>query len=94
MAAPEGRAASRQDENPVPLTLLNERMVLYMDYDVIMNAITTVGFPIVVCAALFWYINKQNENHKQETEALRKTVEENTTIIHEVKELIKLIAGK
>lgn len=65
-----------------------------MDYELIINAITTVGFPIVVCAALFWYINKQNENHKQETEALRKTVEENTTIIHEVKELIKLIAGK
>ena len=65
-----------------------------MDYELIINAITTVGFPIVVCAALFWYINKQNENHKQETEALRKTVEENTTIIHEVKELIKLLAGK
>lgn len=93
MAAPEGRAASRQDETPVPLTLQRKK-VLIMDYDVIMNAITTVGFPIVVCAALFWYINKQNENHKSETEALRKTVEENTTIIHEVKELIKLLAGK
>ena len=94
MAAPEGRAASRQDETPVPLTPPKRKKANKMDYDVIMNAITTVGFPIVVCAALFWYINKQNENHKSETEALRKTVEENTTIIHEVKELIKLLAGK
>lgn len=65
-----------------------------MDPDIIMNAISTLGFPIVVCAALFWYINKQNENHKDEITALRSTIEENTNIIHEVKELIKLIAGK
>lgn len=65
-----------------------------MDPNIIMNAISTLGFPIVVCAALFWYINKQNENHKEEITALRSTIEENTNIIHEVKELIKLIAGK
>lgn len=65
-----------------------------MDPDIIINAISTLGFPIVVCAALFWYINKQNENHKEEITALRSTIEENTNIIHEVKELIKLIAGK
>lgn len=65
-----------------------------MDPDIIMNAISTLGFPIVVCAALFWYINKQNENHKEEITALRSTIEENTNIIHEVKELIKLLAGK
>ena len=65
-----------------------------MEPDIIMNAISTLGFPIVVCAALFWYINKQNENNKEEITALRSTIEENTNIIHEVKELIKLIAGK
>lgn len=65
-----------------------------MDYDLIISAISTLGFPIVVCAALFWYINKQNENHKEEINALRGTIEENTNIIHEVKELIKIIAGK
>lgn len=65
-----------------------------MDYDVIINAITTVGFPIVVCAALFWYIYKKDEQHQKEVEALRQTVSENTTIIHEVKELIKILAGK
>lgn len=29
-----------------------------MDAQAIMNAIATVGFPIVACAALFWMINK------------------------------------
>lgn len=65
-----------------------------MDYDIIMQAITTVGFPIVVCAVLFWYIYKKDEQHQKEVEALRQTITENTNIIHEVKELIKLIAGK
>ena len=65
-----------------------------MDVELIMNAITTLGFPIVVCAALFWYINKQNENHKEEINALRTTITDNTTILHELKELIKAIASK
>ena len=63
-----------------------------MDYDLIISAISTLGFPIVVCAALFWYINKQNENHKEEINALRDTIGENTNILHELKELIKVIA--
>ena len=65
-----------------------------MDYELIMNAITTVGFPIVVCFALFWYVNKQNENHKEEINAMRETVEENTNVLRELKELIKIMAGK
>lgn len=75
--------------NPGPLNWRFE-----MDFDIIINAISTLGFPIVVCAALFWYINKQNENHKEEINALRSTITENTNILHELKELIKAIASK
>ena len=65
-----------------------------MDYELIVNAVSMLGFPIVCCAALFWYINKQNENHKDEINALRDTITENTNILHELKELIKAIASK
>ena len=64
-----------------------------MDYDILINAISTIGFPIVVACALFWYINKQNEDHKEEITALRGTISENTNILHELKELIKVIAN-
>ena len=67
---------------------------IVMDYDIIISAISTLGFPIVVSAALFWYVNKQQENHKEEITALRDTIQENTTILHELKELIKVIAEK
>lgn len=64
-----------------------------MDPGIIENLISTLGFPIVVACALFWYINKQNEDHKEEITALRGTISENTNILHELKELIKVIAN-
>ena len=65
-----------------------------MDYNAIMQFIQTLGFPIVVCCALFWYVNKQNENHKDEIDSLRETIQDNTTLLHEVKELISALIGK
>lgn len=63
-----------------------------MDIQMVMNMISTLGFPIVVAVALFWYINKQNENHKEEINGLRETIQDNTNILHELKELIKVLA--
>jgi large-conductance mechanosensitive channel len=77
---------------PEKLTPARYSRRLAMDYDILINAISTIGFPIVVACALFWYINKQNENHKEEINALRDTIGENTNILHELKELIKVIA--
>lgn len=62
-----------------------------MDYDLITNFITTLGFPIVVCCALFWYINKMSESHKEEINSLRETITDNSTLLHEVKELISAL---
>lgn len=57
------------------------------------SVISNLGFPIAVACALFWYVNKQGENHKEEINALRETISENTTILHELKELIKSISS-
>lgn len=65
-----------------------------MDPQVLMQAVTTLGFPIVACIALFWYVNKQNENHKEEISALRETLQDNTNILHELKELISALVKK
>lgn len=62
-----------------------------MDFSIVIEFISTLGFPIVVACALFWYINKQNESHREEVNALRETIGENTKILHELKELIKAI---
>lgn len=62
-----------------------------MDVNVIISAISTVGFPIVCSAALFWMINKQDENHKSEVNALRSVLEENTKAIIQLRDLLTYI---
>ena len=57
-------------------------------YQFIINAITTVGFPIVMCLILLWYVNKQNEAHKSEIESLRSVIENNTNSITKLYEKI------
>lgn len=60
-----------------------------MDWNVIMQAVTTVGFPIVMCAAMAYYVKyttdkhrdeiaKLNEQHKKEMLDIIKAVDNNT----------------
>lgn len=51
----------------------------YMDLQAITTFITTVGFPIAACVALFWQNNKMSETVARNTEAIL----ELTTIIKE-----------
>lgn len=60
-----------------------------MDINLILQAITTVGFPICACGALFWMVNKQDEQHKAEVNALRTVLEANTQALTELKDMIK-----
>lgn len=39
-----------------------------MDINTILKAVTTVGFPIVMCLVMAWYIKTVNESHRQEIE--------------------------
>lgn len=52
-----------------------------MDANAIVQIISNLGFPIVMCGALFWYINKQLELHKEETHDLKQSIDNNTLII-------------
>lgn len=52
-----------------------------MDANAIVQIISNLGFPIAMCGALFWYINKQLELHKEETHELKQSIDNNTLII-------------
>lgn len=60
---------------------------------VITEVITSVGFPIVMAGALFWYINKLTESHKEETKAMMESINSNTTVLSELKELISVLVN-
>ena len=40
----------------------------------IVSVISSVGFPIAMCLLLFWYMQKETENHKEETKSLTEAI--------------------
>ncbi len=65
-----------------------------MDPQAITQIISTVGFPIVACGALFWYVYKLTESHKEETRAMMDSINHNTNVLAELKELISALIRK
>lgn len=56
--------------------------------------ISSVGFPIAMCAALFYYVNKLDERHYQELSQLKETIGQNTEMLKELKLLISAFIEK
>lgn len=56
--------------------------------DEIVTAISTVGFPIVCTLLMMYLLVKENTSHKEETNALKDTINANTVILSELKQLI------
>lgn len=55
-----------------------------MDYNALVQAITTVGFPIVCCGALFWNTIKQQEMHKEESDKMTEALNNNTLVLQKL----------
>lgn len=62
----------------------------------IISTISTVGFPIFAFLLIFWYVNKKDEQQREELNALRETILKlnetvlnNTAVILQFKELIQ-----
>lgn len=65
-----------------------------MDITQVMQAIGSLGFPIVACCALFYYLNKEQEAHKAEMDAVRDALNRNTDALLELKTIINLLTGR
>lgn len=55
-----------------------------MDMNMITQLIGSLGFPIMVAIACFWYINKQTEQHKAEIDKMAEAVNNNTLVIQKL----------
>lgn len=62
-----------------------------MDITQLTQMISNVGFPIAMCLLVFYYMTKHDEKHKEETDNLRKTLEDNTKVLSELSTLIKTL---
>ena len=68
--------------------------VYIMDAATIGQLIASLGFPVVAAGAMFWYVNKQDERHREEMGEMRKTLEDNTTVLSGLKEIISVFITK
>lgn len=55
-----------------------------MDASTITTLIGSLGFPIVCCIALFWYITKLTNQHKEEIKELRSAIDNNTNVMNQL----------
>ena len=55
-----------------------------MDFSTVLQSISTVGFPIVMCLIFAWYIKDLNESHKEETEKFTEALNSNTLVLQKL----------
>ena len=55
----------------------------------ILSAVSTVGFPIGACIALFVYMDREGERHREETKELKEVISANNVILAELKQLME-----
>lgn len=49
-----------------------------MDVNTLIQLVSSLGFPIVCCGALFWKMVKTDERHKEEMDKVTKALNNNT----------------
>ena len=62
--------------------------------EVVIQAISSLGFPIIVAIALFWYITKKDEQHREEIKSLKESIDRNSSVLDELKGLITFLVGE
>lgn len=59
-----------------------------MNVNDIATLVSSIGFPIVMCGAMAWYVWYMSDQHKKDLEALSKVISDNTVVIEGLKQLI------
>lgn len=55
-----------------------------MDMNSLTTAISTLGFPIVMCGAMFRYMIKEKDAHKEEMNSVTEALNNNTIILQKL----------
>ena len=58
----------------------------------IIQAVSTVGFPIACCCFLLWQNSKQDQYNREQQEKLRATIDGNTKSIEELSKIVQKLA--
>lgn len=64
-----------------------------MDVSVFVQIVGSLGFPIAAFCAIFWMLNKQQDQHKEEMEAIRESLNANTAALADLRAAIQMLTG-
>lgn len=56
----------------------------------IVSLISTVGFPMGMCIILMWYVKELTDKHQQETKEFTKALNDNTSIISHLCDILNV----
>ena len=70
-----------------PLSFTKE--VIVMDASNWASLISTIGFPIAACCAIFYMMNKEREDHKNEITTLKDVISNINETLASLKQLIE-----
>lgn len=59
-----------------------------MNVNDIATLVSSIGFPIVMCGAMAWYVKYMSDQHKSDLEALSAVIADNTKVIEGLRQLI------
>ena len=59
-----------------------------MELDVLLQAIATLGFPIVMCVALLWEIKDMTTKHQEETKLFSNSMNKNTLVLQKLCDIL------
>ena len=59
-----------------------------MDIGAIQSLIANLGFPMACVIAMFWMMNKEREDHKEEMRKVTEALNNNTLALTELRDMI------
>lgn len=60
----------------------------------IVTIISTVGFPIAACVALFLQTNEMQKSHKEEMDGVKEALNNNTLVVQKLVDKLSDIVGR
>lgn len=60
-----------------------------MDIGVLTQLISTLGFPIACVIAMFYFWNKEREDHKQEMQNMTEALNNNTLVLTKIQGILE-----
>ena len=62
-----------------------------MDVQTSANFISTIGFPIVACGAMFYMVRENDKLHREEIDSLRKALDANTAALLRLETIMNML---